>query len=395
MPDRPVLYTERLIMKVLDKNAAAQVLDYYWRNRSFHQPWFAERSDQIFTLQLQKSNLEQEHADFLAGRAVPFWLCLKSDPDRIIGRLAFTSIIHGCFHSCYMAYHLDLSCQGLGLALEAAQAAIPVLFRDFGLHRIEANIIPANMRSIALAERLGFELEGFSCRYLKINGRWEDHLHYVLLADGPQVRSGSEAPPKPVPGDQGASSGQDDQPCLESASLILRPLQPVDLPSALDYYQRNQAYLERWNPSLAEELDGLGGWQRLIAAARREYAANRRLLLGLFLIDQPSRLIGVLDFKSIVPLPYSSCEVSLAIDQLLSGHGLMLEALSEAIGYVFARYCLKRINAGCCTGNERSLRLLSLLGFRQEGLARQAVFLAGQWQDVVSLALLPEDFHPI
>ena len=189
MSDLPILRTERLLLKILDKSAAAQVLDYYQRNRAFHQPWFAERPDQIFTLRQQEHNLAKEYEDYKAGRAVPFWLSLQSDPDRIIGRFAFTSIVHGCFDSCFLAYHLDQDCQGRGLAQEAGQAAIPLMFRDFKLHRIEANIMPANSRSIALAERLGFQLEGLSRQYLKINGRWEDHLHYVLLAGEGQFQA--------------------------------------------------------------------------------------------------------------------------------------------------------------------------------------------------------------
>jgi ribosomal-protein-alanine N-acetyltransferase len=185
MPDLPVLETPRLLLRLLDEHEASAVLDYYRRNRVFHQIWFPARSDSVFTLKQQQLNLASERADYLAGRAVPFWLACRADPERIIGRLAFTQIVHGAFQSAFLAYHLDEACQGSGLACEAGQAAIPRLFEDFGLHRLEANIMPRNHRSIALAERLGFELEGMSTRYLKINGIWEDHLHYVRLADGP------------------------------------------------------------------------------------------------------------------------------------------------------------------------------------------------------------------
>ncbi|MGL4717164.1 MAG: 30S ribosomal protein S5 alanine N-acetyltransferase, partial [Aeromonas sp.] len=45
--------------------------------------------------------------------------------------------------------------------------------------------MPANQRSGALLERLGFEREGFARAYLLINGRWEDHILTSLINPAP------------------------------------------------------------------------------------------------------------------------------------------------------------------------------------------------------------------
>ena len=301
MPDLPVLHTRRLQLRILNENSAAAVLDYYAQNRSFHQPWFASRGDEIFTIRQQKANLAVEHADFLAGRALPFWLSHQDAPERIIGRFAFTSIVHGCFNSCFVAYHLDQSCQGTGLAYEAGQAAIAALFGDFGLHRVEANIMPANLRSIALAERLGFRLEGLSPRYLQINGQWEDHLHYVRLADS-----------DPAP---------EEKPLLEFGDLLIRPLRSDDVPLAMQYYQRNQDQIGAWNPAPAAKLYDSAAWHRLFAENRLDESAGRRLDLGIFYKDRPKWLAGTIECKNITPLPFSSCEIGYSIDRLLSEIG--------------------------------------------------------------------------
>jgi ribosomal-protein-alanine N-acetyltransferase len=56
-------------------------------------------------------------------------------------------------------------------------------FRELGLHRLEANIQPTNEPSRALVKRLGFRQEGYSPRYLKIDGEWRDHERWAVLAD--------------------------------------------------------------------------------------------------------------------------------------------------------------------------------------------------------------------
>ena len=38
-----------------------------------------------------------------------------------------------------------------------------------------------NGASLAVAKKLGFQNEGISRSYLRINGIWEDHIHMVLL----------------------------------------------------------------------------------------------------------------------------------------------------------------------------------------------------------------------
>lgn len=56
-------------------------------------------------------------------------------------------------------------------------------FKEYRLHRLEANIQPENQCSIDLVKRHGFKQEGFSPRYLNINNEWKDYQRWALTLE--------------------------------------------------------------------------------------------------------------------------------------------------------------------------------------------------------------------
>jgi ribosomal-protein-alanine N-acetyltransferase len=100
-----------------------------------------------------------------------------------------SEIVRGSFQSAYLGFYAFAPHHGHGYMSEGLSLVIADAFKRGGLHRLEANIQPTNGRSIALVNRLGFRLEGYSRRYLKISGRWRDHERWAITIDDWRGRS--------------------------------------------------------------------------------------------------------------------------------------------------------------------------------------------------------------
>jgi ribosomal-protein-alanine N-acetyltransferase len=102
----------------------------------------------------------------------------------VIGFASLSNIVRGAFQSCHLGYEMHHEHLNRGYVTEAIRALVfDIAFGPLKLHRVEANVMPRNVRSMRVLEKLGFTDEGLSRRYLRINGAWEDHRRFVVLND--------------------------------------------------------------------------------------------------------------------------------------------------------------------------------------------------------------------
>lgn len=128
--------------------------------------------EDFFRRELSQANTEQNQ------RLV---VCRRDGGD-IVGRIGLSMIIRGPLQSCFTGYWTGARFAGRGYMGEGIGLALRHAFNGLGLNRVEANIQPHNEPSRAVVRRNGFRLEGFSPRYLKINGRWADHERWAIDA---------------------------------------------------------------------------------------------------------------------------------------------------------------------------------------------------------------------
>ncbi|WDS36268.1 GNAT family protein [Pseudoxanthomonas sp.] len=172
----------RVVVRRLCRSDAAALLVAHRASTALHHPWVSPCLEQAGFDAWFARTLGQDYVSLIAFEAVGH---------RVAGVFNCSQISRGNLQSAYLGYYACAPFAGTGLMGEAMPQVLAHLFDVVGLHRIEANIQPDNQRSIALARGAGFRLEGYSPRYLKIDGHWRDHERWALLAD----EVGVSAPP--------------------------------------------------------------------------------------------------------------------------------------------------------------------------------------------------------
>jgi len=180
-----VYETERLILKTLGNSMdeAELTLDFYKRNKEHLKTWDPLRNEEFYELKTRKRTLTLEVNSMRNMNYFRLWIFKKTDAEseKIIGTIGVCNIIRGVFQSCMLGYCIDKDEVNNGYITEAVEKTINILFKEYKLHRTEANIMPKNKASLKVVKKLGFKEEGLAKKYLKINGKWEDHIHMVLL----------------------------------------------------------------------------------------------------------------------------------------------------------------------------------------------------------------------
>jgi len=176
---RAPLVGDRTWLRAPRATDAAAFVEAARASRALHAAWVvAPRTRRAFETYVARFGASRARE-----RAHVGYLALRRDDDSLVGVFNFSEIVRGSFQSAYLGYYGFKGNTGQGLMKEALRVALDAAFGPLSLHRVEVNIQPRNARSIGLVTSLGFTKEGFSRRYLRIAGRWRDHMRFAMLAE--------------------------------------------------------------------------------------------------------------------------------------------------------------------------------------------------------------------
>lgn len=149
-------------------------------SRDFLTPWEPTWPVDDLTRSAFRRRVKRYQRDVRDDCAYPFFL-YRSNDNMLLGGLTLSNVRRGVTQSCSLGYWIGQPHAGKGLMAAGVRAVAPFVFGTLRLHRLEAACIPTNLPSIRLLQRVGFTQEGMARSYLRINGKWQDHLLFALL----------------------------------------------------------------------------------------------------------------------------------------------------------------------------------------------------------------------
>jgi len=171
----------------------------------------------------------------------------------------------------------------------------------------------------------------------------------------------------------------------------LHPLRRRDAAEWSRLRLANEEWLTPWEPSAALPWR-LRHTPSAYRAMRRAVARRARLGTSLpFAIRVDGRLAGQVTIDNVVRGAMRSGHLGYWIDRSAAGRGMASLAVALVCDHAFGPVGLHRLQADIRPENGPSRRLVTRLGFTEEGLLRRYLDIDGDWRDHLTFSLLSED----
>lgn len=182
---------ERVLLRYPSERDKDEFLHLRTISLAFFRPWATQTPQDVDDLYGPDSF--EEYIESAQDRRIQQLLICSVDDGRILGAVKLRNITRGNEQYAVISTWVAAPHARKGYMTEGLQLAIRHAFLKLDLHRIEADIFPANLPSVALFARVGFKKEGIAYRFAKINGEWRDLDRYVLHVDDWENDHGSSA----------------------------------------------------------------------------------------------------------------------------------------------------------------------------------------------------------
>jgi [ribosomal protein S5]-alanine N-acetyltransferase len=165
--------------RLLSVDDAPALLEIAREDFYFFAPWEPLHDDQWLTEAAQREVIGEKLEQHRLGLSLPH--VVLDDAGEVVGRITLNNVVRGAFQSCSVGYFIRSAANGRGHATSAVRQMVATAFGELGLHRVEAGTLLHNAASQRVLERNGFVRFGLAPQYLRIQGRWQDHVLFQVL----------------------------------------------------------------------------------------------------------------------------------------------------------------------------------------------------------------------
>jgi len=168
----------------------------------------------------------------------------------------------------------------------------------------------------------------------------------------------------------------------------LRLLEERHAQELSDLTDRNRDHLRAWLPWV-DRSRTVEDRKNFIRTALKQFAENNGFQAGIW---YDGRLAGVVGYHGI---DWQNCSTTLGywLGEEYQGKGLMTAACRALVDHAFVEIGLNWVGIACAVENEKSRAIPERLGFRQEGVRRQAEWLYDHFVDHVIYATLAREWR--
>jgi [ribosomal protein S5]-alanine N-acetyltransferase len=178
---------------------------------------------------------------------------------------------------------------------------------------------------------------------------------------------------------------------VRAGTVVLRGPRLFDAAKWSRLRIRDREYLEQWEPTAVEGWDERNAtlswpaqWSSLRGMARRGTTLP-------FMIIVNGELAGAITIGNIVRGALRSAWIGYWVASDRAGGGVATAAVALLTDHAFRDAGLHRLEATVRPENAASLRVLTKSGYREEGLFKRYLDVAGQWRDHLCYAITADE----
>jgi ribosomal-protein-alanine N-acetyltransferase len=179
----------RVMLRAPERQDWQQWAELRAASKTFLVPWEPSWSDDALSRAAFRRRLARYALEWHSDQGYTF-LLFRAEEDILLGGISLTNVRRGVAETASIGYWIGEKFARQGYMTEGLGLALKFAFERLRLHRIEAACLPHNAASRGVLMKAGFREEGYAREYLCIDGKWQDHVLFGLLASEWRKKNG-------------------------------------------------------------------------------------------------------------------------------------------------------------------------------------------------------------